>query len=275
VVTGAARGIGRATLVRLAAEGAAVVAVDLDRAGAEAAAGEVVDAGGTALWFGLDVADGAAMAAALDETVARLGRLDLLDNNAAAFEPEVTATDVDVVSTPLSTWDRTFDVNLRGPMAACKHAIPHMLATAGGGSIVNISSTAAFFGDLNHVAYKASKAGLQALTRSIATSHGKRGIRCNAVATGLVLSETAQENLSSPMLDAYERNRLLAKAGTPEQVAALVAYLASPEAAYVTGQTFVIDGGASIHQPWYSVGEVVHPEAIQPDGLPGAVRAVT
>lgn len=273
VVTGAARGIGRATAVAFAAAGAAVVGVDLDGDGLDGLVEEVARAGGTCTPAVADVADEAAMVAAVDLAVARHGRLDVLDNNAAAFEPVVTATDVDVVSTPLPTWDRTLAVNLRGPMVACKHAIPHMLATAGGGSIINISSNAALLGDLNHVAYGASKAGLHALTRSIATSHGRRGIRCNTIATGLVMSATARANLSSPMLDAYARHRLLADPGTPEQVAALALFLAGPDAAYITGQTFVVDGGAGIHQPWYRDGEVVHPEAFQADGLPGATVA--
>lgn len=272
IVTGAAGGIGRATALRLATDGTAVAGIDVDGAGLGSLADEARAAGapGVVAAYEVDVAEVAALGEAIDDVVARFGRLDVLDNNAAAFEPAVTQADVDVVSTPMAVWDRTMAVNLRGPMAACQRAIPHMLATAGGGCIVNISSNAAFLGDVNHVAYSASKAGLHALTRSIATSHGRRGIRCNTVATGLVMSATAQENLSSPMLDTYARHRLVEPVGTPEQVAELVAYLASPAAAYITGQVFTIDGGAGAHQPWYCHGDIVHPEAYGADGLPGA-----
>jgi NAD(P)-dependent dehydrogenase (short-subunit alcohol dehydrogenase family) len=154
---------------------------------------------------------------------------------------------------------------------ACKHAIPAMLATAGSGCILNISSTAGFLGDVIYVAYSASKAALQALTRSIATSHGTRGIRCNAIATGLIATEGARRNLSDAQFEAYRQSRLVDDVGTPEQVAALAVFLVSDAAAYITGQTFVVDGGAHAHQPWYTLREVVHPHSVQPDGGTGAL----
>ena len=157
-------------------------------------------------------------------------------------------------------------VNLRGPMLACKYAIPEMLRTAGGGVIVNISSTAAYNGDVVHLAYSASKAGLQVLTRSIATTHGMKGIRCNTVATGLILTPNAALAVSAKKLAAYRRNRLVADVGTPDEMAALVTYLASDAARYIQGQVFLIDGGATAHQPWHVLSHILYPEVVGVDG---------
>lgn len=154
------------------------------------------------------------------------------------------------------------NVNLRGAMLACKHAIPLMRRTAGGGVIVNISSTAAYNGDVVHVAYSASKAALHALTRSIATTHGRQGFRCNTVATGLVLTATAERNLAPDKLDAYGRNRLVDEVGRPEEVATLVTYLASDDARYIQGQAIIVDGGTSAHQPWHVLSHILHPEVV-------------
>jgi NAD(P)-dependent dehydrogenase (short-subunit alcohol dehydrogenase family) len=272
IVTGSARGIGRATALAMAAAGATVVGIDQDGPGAQQVADEISAAGSRAAAYCVDVADGPAMKAAIDDTVARFGRLDVLDNNAAAFDTW-TDDDVDVVSTPVEVWDRIMAINVRGPMLACKYAIPHMLATTGRGCIVNISSTSGFGGDVIYVAYSASKAALQALTRSVATSHGPRGIRCNAIATGLVLTELAARNVSPARLEAYQANRLVQPVGHPDDVGELVVFLASDAAGYITGQTFVMDGGATAHQPWYSMSEVVHPQAFQPDGRTGAIVA--
>jgi 3-oxoacyl-[acyl-carrier protein] reductase len=272
IVTGGAQGIGRATALTMADAGATVVIVDRDGPGAESVAREIAAGEGQSLAFCADVADGDAMRHVIEESVRRFGRLDILDNNAAAFD-ESTADDVDVVNTPIEVWDRTMAINVRGPFLACKYAIPKMLETTGRGCILNISSTSGFGGDVIYVAYSASKAALQALTRSIATSHGTRGIRCNAIATGLVLTDAAKENVSDERLEAYRRNRLVQREGTPEDIAALGLFLVSDAAGYITGQTYLIDGGATAHQPWYSLSHITHPKGIAPDGLPGAVIA--
>jgi 3-oxoacyl-[acyl-carrier protein] reductase len=272
IVTGGAQGIGRATALAMAEAGATVVIVDRDGPGAESVAGEIAADKGQSAAFCTDVADGDAMRHVIEESVRRFGRLDILDNNAAAFD-ESTADDVDVVNTPIDVWDRTMAINVRGPFLACKYAIPKMLETTGRGCILNISSTSGFGGDVIYVAYSASKAALQALTRSIATSHGGRGIRCNAIATGLVLTDAAKENVSDERLEAYRRNRLVQREGTPEDIAALALFLVSDAAGYITGQTYLIDGGATAHQPWFSLSHITHPKGIGPDGLPGAVIA--
>lgn len=265
LVTGAANGIGIAIAERLAAEGAAVLIVDIDAPAGRAAADRL-----GARFAEVDVADGAAMARAIDELVVRTSRLDLLVNNAVAYNA-ANPEDGDVVSTPMEVWDRTYAVNVRGPMMACKHAIPLMIRTAGGGTIINVSSTSAARGDVNYAAYSSSKAALHALTRSMAVSHAKRGIRANTVATGFVMTDAARRNVGPTKLDILNRSRLTPEPGSPADVAALVAFLASDEARYITGQTYFIEGGATANQPWYWGGADGHPHAYESDGLSGAI----
>ncbi len=261
LVTGSAQGIGRAIALAAAAEGASVAGVDLNGPGAEATAEAIRSAGGQSIAFDADVADEEAMHSAIDETAERFGRLDILCNNAAAMGPEIFSTDIDAETTPMATWDRTFDVNLRGPFFAAKFALPH-LRRAGGGTILNISSTAGFNGDVVQVAYSTSKAALHQLTRAIATSHGRAGIRCNTIATGLVMSEITQGN-PPDKLAIWGRHRLIKDPGTPEEIAALAVFLCSDDGRYITGQTIIADGGgSSVHQPWYADAPSLHPEVV-------------
>jgi NAD(P)-dependent dehydrogenase (short-subunit alcohol dehydrogenase family) len=220
----------------------------------------------------VDIADGDATVAALDGWVAHCGRLDIVVNNAVAFIA-ASPDDGDVVSTPMAVWDRTYDVNVRGPMMTCKHAIPLMIRTAQRGVILNVSSTSALRGDVNYTAYSSSKAALHALTRSIAVSHAERGIRCNTIATGFVMTEAARRNVGPIKLDILERSRLIDEPGTPQDIAALAAFLASDEARYITGQTYLIEGGATVNQPWYWGGADGHPHAYDETGHSGALDA--
>ena len=194
IVTGAASGIGRATALALAAEGAAVVLADLSGDGAERVAREITDAGGRALAQLTDVGDESSIAAMVEAAVKTFGGLDVLHNNAAATEPTLLSGDLELTSMDVAIWDRTLAINLRGPMLGCKHAIPRMLER-GGGVIVNTSSAAALAGDLVRSAYGASKAGLDALTRYVATQYGKRGIRCNSIAPGVIATPALAANV--------------------------------------------------------------------------------
>ncbi len=256
VITGAAQGIGFATAEALAAEGASVTVFDINPAGAGSAAERL---GPAALAVTGDVADEKDVARMVAATIERFGRLDILVNNAAAFGPEIEGLDNDAQTTPVDVWDRTLAVNLRGAFLGAHFALPHMLA-AGGGVIVNISSTSAFSGDINHVAYAASKAGMHSLARSIATSHGARGIRANAVATGLVLSPTARHNLDSEKLGVYRQNILVGDFATPADIASIVVFLAT-DGHYIQGQALIADGGFQAHQPWHMGAATVHPGA--------------
>ena len=191
IVTGGGRNIGRATAKLLAAEGAAVTVADLARGrGRE---GRRRDRGGRAAPRAAqptDVTDPDAVEAMVRDTVAAYGGLDVLHNNAAAIA--LNGKDQDVVTMDLDTWHQVLDVNLTGPMLGCRFAIPAMLER-GGGAIVNTASAAAFYGSRTLAAYGTSKAGLVALTRYVATAYGDRGIRCNAVAPGVVVDEATQD----------------------------------------------------------------------------------
>jgi NAD(P)-dependent dehydrogenase (short-subunit alcohol dehydrogenase family) len=173
----------------------------------------------------------------------------VLHNNAAAIA--LNGKDQDVVTMDLDTWHRVIDVNLTGPMLGCRFAIPAMLER-GGGAIVNTASAAAFYGSKSLAAYGTSKAGLVALTRYVATAYGDRGIRCNAVAPGVVVDQATQDALGGPMGDRlrrYTTSHLVGRLGYPEEIAAAVSYLASDDGAFVTGETLRVDGGMTAHSP--------------------------
>jgi NAD(P)-dependent dehydrogenase (short-subunit alcohol dehydrogenase family) len=252
IVTGGGSGIGRATARLLASEGAAVTVADVRAESADAVVREIAAAGGTARVQVVDVADADAVASMVSETVAAFGGLDILHNNAAALDQN--ARDQDVVSMDLETWRRVIEVNLTGPMLGCRFAIPAMLER-GAGSIVNTASAAAFYGGTSLLAYSTSKAGLVALTRNVATAYGERGIRCNAVAPGVVVAREAQEALGGPMgerLRRYTTSHLTGRLGYPEEIARAVAFLASDEASFITGETLRVDGGFTAHTPTYA-----------------------
>lgn len=261
VVTGAAQGIGRVTALMLAAQGACVTVMDINADGAQAVGEEVRAAGGDAHVVAGDVSREPDVARTVAETVERFGGLDVMVNNAVVYDRAIEGRDLNVVSTPDEVWARTMEVNLYGAVLGCRHAIPAMTAR-GGGSIVNVGSTAGFSGDTNHVAYAASMAAKYSLTRSVATSHGKLGIRCNAIATGLVLSPTARANLDPVKMDVYRDNLLVPDFAEPEDIASLILFLASDAGRYITGQTIIADGGFQAHQPWHAQAHIVHPEAV-------------
>jgi NAD(P)-dependent dehydrogenase (short-subunit alcohol dehydrogenase family) len=250
VVTGAASGIGRATASLMAAEGASVVVADLDGSGAGAVAVAIVAAGGRAIPVEVDVSEEAAVADMIAAAVGKFGRLDVLHNNAAALGADVFDHDRDIVGLDVEVWDRTMAVNARGVLLGCKHAIPRML-DGGGGAIVNMSSGAAWAAATTAAAYGASKAAVGALTAYVATMYGKQGIRCNAVAPGLVMTEAAQRRLSDDQRQMFLDVHLTPDLASPEDLARAVVFLASDDAAYVTGQTVVVDGGMFVHSPTY------------------------
>ena len=248
IVTGAASGIGRASAHALAAAGAAVVIADRDADGATRVADEIAIEGGAAAAQPTDVADESAIEAMIATAVERFGGLDILHNNAAASDPALMGRDLDLADMDADVWDATFAVNLRGPMLGCKHAIPHLLAR-GGGSIVNTSSASGLVGDLTRAAYGASKAGLDSLTRYVATQYGKRGIRCNSIAPGVIETPALAANVPAEQLAVYQRSHLTPRLGRPEDIAAAVVFLVSDDAAFITGQTLSVDGGLLVHHP--------------------------
>lgn len=251
IVTGAASGIGRASALRLAAEGAAVAIGDIDEAGAKAVVAEIEAAGGLALDMRTDVSDESAFRDLIAATVARFGRLDILHNNAAALGKASIGGDLGIRSLEVDVWDRTMAINARSVMIGCKHAIPEMLEV-GGGSIINTSSGATLLGSLTGTAYAASKAAVNCLTQYVATQYGKLGIRCNAILPGLIMTPAVATGMSQETVDMILDHHMTAEAGQPGDIAAMVAFLASDESRYVTGQLLRVDGGITSHAPTYA-----------------------
>jgi NAD(P)-dependent dehydrogenase (short-subunit alcohol dehydrogenase family) len=251
IVTGAAGGIGSATALLLGARGASVVLADINVEAAERVARLVEKQGSRALALRLDLSSEEAIAVLIRATVAEFGRIDVLHNNAADLSPDLTGRDRDIESMEADVWDRTFRVNVRGTMLCCKHVLPHMVAN-GGGSIINTASNLGLQGNLGQAAYAASKAAVMQLTRSIATSHGRRGIRCNTVSPGLIMTPAARDNLPPQLHKIVAGETLTPYLGLPEDIANAVAFLASDEARYVTGHNLVVDGGTVAHVPGFA-----------------------
>ena len=248
IVTGAASGIGRATARLLAAEGAAVLVADLDEAKAGKVAGEIVANGGTALECCVDVSDEAAVREMIDKAVETWGGLDILHNNAAALGSASPGRDMDIAKLEVDVFDRTLAVNLRGVMLGCKHAIPEMLKR-GGGAIVNTTSGSAQRGDVAIPAYAISKGGVDTLTLYVAAQYGKQGIRCNAIAPGLILTHGVEKFGGQAYVDMLEEHHLTPRVGRPEDIANAALFLVSDAAAFITGQILNVDGGILSHAP--------------------------
>ncbi|MEO7371458.1 MAG: SDR family oxidoreductase [Ilumatobacteraceae bacterium] len=248
VVTGGAGALGSATSARLVEEGATVIVADIDDDGARRVAGEI---GGGAVGVRFDARDEASVHSVIDDVVARHGRLDVLHNNAAMTSGELFMRDSNVVDTGMDVWDATYAVNLRGFVLGCKFAIPHMIA-GGGGVVINMSSCAAFGGDVARIAYGTTKAAIMSFTRYVATAHGKDGVRCVGVAPGVVLTDLMRNYVGEEGLGKLKAQHLTDYLGEPSDVASLVAFLASDESKYITGVTFQVDGGMLSHMPNYA-----------------------
>jgi NAD(P)-dependent dehydrogenase (short-subunit alcohol dehydrogenase family) len=243
LVAGGAGGIGTATCVRLGEEGAAVMVADLNADAAEGVAERIRASGGTAVASAIDLRDERSVASVVAQTVERFGGLDVVHANAADLAPETIGRDSDVESVPLEVFDRTIAVNLRGHLLCARHAIPRLLER-GGGALVFTSSAAAFAGEPERPSYAMAKSGLGGLVRHIASRWGKVGIRANAVAPGLVLTEVIRESLDPAFRDMALGVTRSARLGTPDDIAAMVAFLASDDASWITGQVISVDGGA-------------------------------
>ncbi|MDG9689082.1 SDR family NAD(P)-dependent oxidoreductase [Streptomyces sp. DH17] len=235
LVTGAARGIGAATARRLAEEGARVLLTDVDLAAARRTAGELTEQGLEAEAFPCDVTDGASVEAAVAHAVDTFGTLDVLVNNAYGCTPDAPLFEDE----PDEVWARDLDVTLTGAYRCCRAALPH-LAASGRGAIVSVGSVNGLQDFGNH-AYSAAKAGLASLTRTLAGHAAPRGVRVNLVTPGTVRT-TAWEGRDED-LAAVQGLYPLGRVGEPEDIAAAVAFLASRDAAWITGTTLVVDGG--------------------------------
>lgn len=241
IVTGGAGGIGRATCLAFAREGAQVAVVDLDLQAAQAVADEIRAAGGTAIAVGADVSQEPDIERVVGETVDAFGRVDVVFNNAGIIR-RTTAEE-----TTVEEWDRVFGVNVRAIFLMCKHVVP-VMASGGGGSIVNTGSGWGLKGGGRAISYCASKGAVVNMTRALAIDHGAQGIRVNSVNpgdvnTGMLRDEARQLAQDAGSFLAEAADRPLGRMGEPEEIAAAVVWLASDESSYVTGSALVVDGG--------------------------------
>ncbi|HEX8359510.1 MAG TPA: SDR family oxidoreductase [Longimicrobium sp.] len=238
VITGAGSGIGRAMSMLFAREGARVLAADLDGAAAEETA-RLVGAGCVAM--AVDASQPEQVHAMIERAVAEMGRIDVLCNNAGI------GSTTDVVDCEPDDWDRVMTVNVRSVFLGCKYAVPHMVRQ-GRGAIVNTASVAGMVGVPKRASYCASKGAVIALTRQVAMDFVKQGVRVNCVCPGTVDSPWVERLLAgvddkAAARAALEARQPMGRLGTPEEVAAAALYLASDDAAFVTGTSLVLDGG--------------------------------
>ena len=245
IVTGAAHGIGKVYAQRLVAEGAAVVVADLDGSAAKATASALVDAGGRAIGVQCDVSEEDSVNAMVTATIEAFGRIDALINNAGMMSV-VPISRVGFEEISRDEWDRMMDVNLAGTWLACKAVVPEM-RKQGYGKIVNISSGTVFKGVPTRVHYIASKSALLGFTRTLARELGDDNITVNCIAPGGTLAE---ENPSPETIEMRSRKtgeRAIKRVQVPEDIAGAMAFLASSDSDFITGQTLVVDGGAAMH----------------------------
>jgi len=240
LITGAGSGIGRATALRFAQEGAAVVVADVNDDAGRATAADVQAAGGRASYVHADVARAAEVQAMIAHAESTFGRLDVLVNNAGIMD----ARDDDAVGTDEGVWDRTLDVNARGVFLGCKYGVP-ALRRAGGGAIVNVASFVALRGAATaQIAYTASKGAVLALTRELAVVHAREGIRVNALCPGPLRTELLMKFLDT---EEKRQRRLvhvpMGRFGEAKEMADAILFLAEPASSFVTGAELTVDGG--------------------------------
>lgn len=235
IVTGAARGIGRATATLFAKEGSSIVIVDVLEEGREVA-DDINSMSGNevAIFVKADVSREEDVKNMVEVALERFGKINVLVNNAGVGHFK------DIMETSVAEWDRIININLRGAFLCCKYVVPHMIR-AGGGSIINVSSIVGVRGGERCIAYAASKAGLIGLTKSLATDLMKYNIRVNAVAPRAIETQMMYEYKGEELKERLKKY-LFGRLGKPEEVANAILFLASDEASYITGEVLVVGG---------------------------------
>ena len=241
LITGGTSGIGSATAVRFAREGASVALTGRNAERGEAVAQSIVDAGGEAMFIRSDVRIAEDCRQAVEQTLERFGRIDILFNNAGVFHPKT------VPECTEEEWDETIDSSLKGAFLMSKYAIPSMIEN-GGGSIIHTSSGWGILGGDKAAAYCAAKGGLVIMAKAMAIDHGPDGIRVNCVCPGdvdtpMLPDDAAKRGMPWEEYLAEFSDRPLGRIGTADEIADAVVFLASEEASFVTGDSLVVDGG--------------------------------
>jgi NAD(P)-dependent dehydrogenase (short-subunit alcohol dehydrogenase family) len=241
MVTGSASGIGRGISIRLAEMGAFIAVLDIDETEGRESAAEIEAQGGEAIFLKCDVRSASDCRRAVESTVQRSGKIDILCNCAGI------AIRKDIIDLTEQEWDRALDVTLKGIYLLSREVVPHMIRS-GGGSIINIGSGWSLKGGPRAASYCAAKGGAVNLTRAMAIDHGKHNIRVNCVCPGdvetpMLLSECAQLGEDREAFLREAANRPLARIGTPDDIANAVLFLASPMCSWITGAALVVDGG--------------------------------
>jgi 3-oxoacyl-[acyl-carrier protein] reductase len=245
VVTGGGHGIGRAYSERFSREGARVVVAELDEAAARDVADNIERAGGEALAMPTDVASWSSAQAMAERAVERFGGIDGLVNNAAIFST-IPIARVGFEQIDEGEWDRVMEVNVKGVWLCCRAVVPAM-RRRGGGSIVNIASGTVFNGTPTRVHYVASKAAVVGITRVLSRELGGDNIRVNAIAPGNTLSEENPSPEILRMREAAVPARSLKRVQRPDDIVGSVLFMLSDDAAFITGQTLLVDGGTALH----------------------------
>jgi len=251
LITGAGSGIGLATAETLAARGARVMVSDIRAEAAEAAVAKIRAAGGEADAIVCDIGEESQVRDAVGAAVKLYGKLDIMHNNAALLALDALAADTDIVTIPMDVWDRTMNITLRGTMLGCRYAAKAMLET-GGGVIVNTSSMYGVSAFNRMPAYGVAKAAIIMLTQYVATAFGRKNIRCNAIAPSLIKTAASEAFIPEPLTRLHDDAAALPFAGTPQDMANVVAFLVSDEARYITGEVICPDGGTTSHLATYA-----------------------
>lgn len=251
LITGSGSGIGAATAHLLASYGAAVMVTDISGEAAAAVAEKIRSDGGRANWLTCDIGDESVIEQTFAQTVTEFGRIDIAHNNAALLTAETLRDDIDILTIPTATWDRVMQVTLRGTMLCCRHAVLAML-DSGGGSIVNTSSMLGIAADNRLPAYSSAKAAINLLTQSVAARYGRQGIRCNAVAPSVIRTPLIERAMPSELIRIHSESAMTPFLGEPKDVAHTVAWLASDESRYITGQIIRVDGGSTVTVPMHA-----------------------
>lgn len=238
IITGGGSGIGKETSLLFSEEGAKVVVADIDENGGKETVEEIIEAGGEAFFFKLDVSDREHTITVVKETKEKYGKIDILINNAGITQ------DALVVKMTEEQWDRVIDVNLKG-VFNCTQAVVGVMIEQGSGVIINASSVVGLFGNIGQTNYAVTKAGVIGMTKSLAKELGKKGIRVNAVAPGFILTPMTA-GVPEKILELMKEKTPLKKLGDPKDVANAYLYLASDEAKYVNGVVLSVDGGLII-----------------------------